>query len=356
MNVLARYVRQLQPLAHSELAGWKRRALRIPDPALCQQALATLRAERGNAEGAAMFAVLAPPDSAVPLVRALVAYQVMYDYLDTVTESPVPNHADDCEQLHRAVIDALDPQGSTADWYALHPQRDDGGYVAAQVAACRAACATLPSYRHVATHLRASAHRSSMVQTLSHCAPQPRSRSLRRLGVQLTTLDPSLSWWEHAAGASSTLDVHTLLALAANPSTQASDSVAVLPYLTSLCALNTLLESLVDLPADRRSGDHSYIGHYSDAFHAAARLRFLAAHSAQLAGNLALRASHLAVMKAMVTFYLSQPEAWTSEGRPIARATLAVLGPAVPTMLILHRLRRRVHWLYRSPSARAIPD
>src|SRR5829696_8568879 len=86
---LWRYCAIVLPCARRELRAWRRRALAIPDPALRAHACATLRDEHANAEGAALLASTAPPERRAEVVRLLVAYQVMYDYLDTLTEQPV---------------------------------------------------------------------------------------------------------------------------------------------------------------------------------------------------------------------------------------------------------------------------
>lgn len=300
--------------------------------------------EVGKAEGAALFAALAPAGSAGRLVRTSVAYQVMNDYLDTITEPLVRNQAANCEQLHRGAVEALDPHARTSDWYDLHPSCDDGGYLAAQLAVCRSVCRSLPSYGHVAPQLRRSARRSGEVQTLNHAAPARRAESLREWAARLSIDDPSLSWWEHAAGASSTLDVHTLLALAADPSTAKHHVAAALPHLTALCALNTLLESLVDLPADRRTGDFSYISQYASPRHAAERVAYLAERAVRLAATMPRPSRHIAIEKAMASLYLSRREAWTWEAEPIARAALAALPGRTRTLVVLQRLRKHVRW------------
>src|SRR5215212_2244230 len=70
------------PDVRRELRRWDRRAEAIPDPVLRDQALAKLRHERFNTEVAATLATLVPPVRRHAAVEAIVALEVMYDYLD----------------------------------------------------------------------------------------------------------------------------------------------------------------------------------------------------------------------------------------------------------------------------------
>src|SRR5215203_6043755 len=85
---LADYWLTVFPQARRELARWRRIAEAIPDDELRGLALTTLEEESGLAEGAAIFATLAPRRHRDALVRLLVAWQVAYDFLDTLDERP----------------------------------------------------------------------------------------------------------------------------------------------------------------------------------------------------------------------------------------------------------------------------
>ncbi len=339
MTVIASYLAAIFPLARSELRQWQRRAAAISDPVLRDQALNTLRAEHMNAEGAALFAVLARPHWRAPLVRTLVAYQTMYDYLDTLTEVPYPTQAVSCGQLHRALTEALDPTAPTSDWYRLHPQREDS-YLAALVSTCRAGLAPLPSYGLVRTAAKHSARRAMEVQQLNH-RPGDRRPGLRAWGERAVRCDGALTWWEHAAGACSTLDLHTLLALAGEPTLSARDLCPTIRHGTALSALNTILESLVDLPADRLSGDHSYFAYYTSIHEAGERLRTLALTTMKRCAGLSRPTHHLAIAQAMASMYLSRAEARTAETGSAAASVIETL-PAVtlPSLIAVQRLVR----------------
>src|ERR1700734_3798639 len=84
----SRYWLGVFPLLTREMRHWHERARAIPDPVLRRLALITQETEQGNLEGAAAFAVLAPRAHRARVVRAVVAFQAVYDYVDTLAEQP----------------------------------------------------------------------------------------------------------------------------------------------------------------------------------------------------------------------------------------------------------------------------
>src|SRR5215207_6842169 len=135
----ARFWPTVLPQVRSELRHWERVAWTIPDPVLRMHALEKLVHERFNTEVAATLATLAPSATRGAAVTAIVALEVMYDYLDGLTEQPAPDPFANGRQLYRAFTDALAPAGPQVDYYRHHAHRDDGGYLAALTEACRVA-------------------------------------------------------------------------------------------------------------------------------------------------------------------------------------------------------------------------
>ncbi len=68
-----------------EVKHWRTLASSIPDITLRHAALGALARKRGNIDGAALFWIL-PRRRSPQLLRLLVAYEVMADFLDTVSE------------------------------------------------------------------------------------------------------------------------------------------------------------------------------------------------------------------------------------------------------------------------------
>jgi len=347
----ARFWPTVIPEVRRELRRWDRRARAIPDPALRAQALEKLEHERFNTEVAATLATLVAPMRRRDAVTAIVALEVMYDYLDGLTEQPAPDPLADGRQLYRAFADALAPVGPPVDHYRDHPLRDDGGYLAALVETCRGSLWSLPSAPVVAPVVQCVLDRCGEAQTRTH--------AVARLGVeQLRAWAESqpeaamLCWSEVAAGAAaSVLAAHALIALAGDPATTAADAEAVAGAYLSTCALTTLLDSLIDADADAASGGHAYLSYYRDDAEAAERLGTLARGAVAAAGELPRAAHHLMTVGGAVAFYLSAPGAGSERARrltaPMADELRPLLAPPLAIFACWRRVkhrRRRASW------------
>ena len=133
----SRYWLGIFPLVGRELRHWQERARQIPDPALRHLALVTQRVERGNYKGAAAYAVLVPREYRARVVRAVVAFQTTYDYVDTLSEQPSTEPIANGRQLHLALLTALDPDGEHADYYRHSANSRDNGYITRRFQICR---------------------------------------------------------------------------------------------------------------------------------------------------------------------------------------------------------------------------
>ena len=81
------------------------------------------------------------------------------------------------------------------------------------------------------------------------------------------------SWWEVAAGASSSVGAHALIAAAADPGTTAEEAALIdAAYFPPIGALTVLLDDLIDLDEDRAAGAHNYMAYYQSNLDAAERL------------------------------------------------------------------------------------
>src|SRR5580693_7359850 len=129
---VVRYPLLVLPSVRSELAQWRTRAGEIPNANLRRTAMQAL-VKRGNVEGAALFATLAPAVYRDRTIRALVAFQTAYNYLDALSELPSEDPAANGEQLHQALRIALQPGAAHPDYYAHNPDRGDDGYLTAIV-------------------------------------------------------------------------------------------------------------------------------------------------------------------------------------------------------------------------------
>jgi tetraprenyl-beta-curcumene synthase len=344
--VMARFWLVVLPLVRTQLRGWQRLADGIPDPALRAQALATLQSERLSAAGAALFAATTPRRRDPELVCALVAYQVICDYLDTLAEQPSEDPIRNGAQLHRALADAV-ADGPVADHYARHAVRDDGGYLAALVAACRESCARLPSYAPVRAAAMREASRNE-VQGINHAPTGLREPALREWANAARAHDAAgtddAGWFELAAAGSSSLAVLALLAAAADPATTRDTAEQVRrAYFPWIEALSTLLDSVADRERDRQTGELNFVSQYPTQAAAVARLREVTTRAIAGARDLPRGERHVVLVAGMIAMHVSEAGAWLPWAQPVTRAVLRATGtPAMPLLLVLLRTWRRL--------------
>ncbi len=335
----ARYWLGIFPQVGRELRHWRECALRIPDPVLRQLALVTQGSERGNLEGAAAFAVLAPRAQRVQVVRAAVAFQATYDYIDTLAEQPSHDPVANGHQLHLALLTALEPGTEHEDYYKHNSCSHDNGYIRNLVDTCRNAFCALPSYSSVAESALRATRRMVAYQSLNHGSESHRALAL--WACSETPAGTELRWWETAAGAASSLSVFALIAAAGRPFLGAGETIALeRAYFPWIGALHVLLDSLIDHAADIEAGHHSLMEHYTSVEEAAARLGSIAARALHATEMLSDGIQHAMILAAMTSFYLSAPSASTPNWQPVTNRVLEAVGTlAAPTMIVL-RARR----------------
>ncbi|MBK5221134.1 MAG: DUF2600 family protein, partial [Thermoleophilia bacterium] len=129
LAALGLYRGRVLPAVRRELGDWRLVADAIPDPVLRDCAIRSLTEKASNPEAVAIFAALAPGSTRRAVIHASTALQVAIDYLDSLGERPGADRLRDGLQLHQSLGAALAPGAEREDWYAHHPQREDGGYL-----------------------------------------------------------------------------------------------------------------------------------------------------------------------------------------------------------------------------------
>jgi tetraprenyl-beta-curcumene synthase len=335
-DAAVRYWLTVFPLVRWEAHRWRRCAEAIPNPVLRRIALDTQQGERGNLEGAAAFAAFVPVRRRAAVVRAVVAFQAIYDYVDSLAEQPSTVPAANARALHEALRIALCPRSRHVLYYRHQAQQDDGGYLHRLVDACRTAVETLPSHPVIEPFaLRAVARMVEYQARIHSCEDSARAlaewaRTERPGGV-------SLRWWEIAAAGASSLVVFALVAAAARRTLTTSEGQALArAYFPWIGALHVLLDSLVDQRHDERHGHHSLVSHYGSTQETAVRLGSIATTALALAGALEQGERHTLLLAAMSAFYLAAPETQTPHARAARRRILITFRElAGPTIGVL---------------------
>ncbi len=330
------------PDACREVRIWRARAQEIPDPALRRIALQAHSEKRGNLEGAAAFAAFVQPAGRHAAVRAAVAYQTMFDYLDDLSEEPSENPIADGRQLNGALLAAIAPSEPHHDYYPQRLRNEDGGYLHALIGACRTALTALPSFTTVAELALGATERVVTYQSLNHGDGNGRHDSFERWARASGMAHARLRWWETGAAAGSTLDLFALIAAAADPALDPGVARMLgAAYFPWVGALHSLLDSLADRAEDLATGKRGLIDYYHSPEEAADRMAEIASEAMSHVSELPDGYSHTLIVAAMTSFYLCDLSTSSSPHARLATpAVLEAMGRlARPTMLILNARR-----------------
>lgn len=293
-SALGAYLTTVLPRARRELRRW--------GPLPRDKAL--------NAEAVAVFATLAPRARRGAVVRAIVALQVAIDLRDEIEEggsSAKPNGAAELEKLE-------------AVW--------------------RREAATLPSHAAVAPLLEQAVKRCEQGQIHTHAAATGETERLR-IWAEGLKASAGYRWWEVAAGASSSVAAHALIAAAASTLTNASIAAQIdAAYHPPTGALTVFLDDLVDRNADAAAGEHNYLGYYASSGEAAERLALLAGRAEASLDRLQSPARHRAILAGVAGFYLSAAGTEAPYAQPARGRLLATLGPGARFLSAFMRVRR----------------
>jgi tetraprenyl-beta-curcumene synthase len=333
------------PFVAREVHSWRERASKIPDAPIRQDALSALAAKRGHIDGAALFSIV-PRARNPSLLRLLVAYEIIWDFLDSVNERGAAAGQANGRQLHLALIDALDPARPISDYYRHHPWRDDGGYLRSLVTVCRENCARLPSYERV-RHLIVDEATRGQVCAINHdLDPQSRDAMLQAWVTREFPSGHDAMWFELSAAASTDLTIFALLALASEPVCTedeiARTSRAYFPWASALAAM---LDSYVDQIEDAAHGDHSYIAHYPTPELATHHLCLLIRRCLREARSLRGGEKHILIVASMFAMYLSKDSALAPAMRETTRRIVGAGGSLTRVLHPILRLWRTVYGL-----------
>jgi tetraprenyl-beta-curcumene synthase len=332
------------PAVSRELRGWRHLAATIPPGPLREEALAALEHKRGQSEGAALFALL-PKRRSRACLRLLVAYQLIWDYLDSVNERGVSAGLANGRQLHLALVDALDPGAPLRDYYRHSPWQDDGGYLRALVRVCHECCVRLPSFARIQRRALADARRAQVLALNHEPDAGRRDAALKAWVEKEFPAGHDASWFELTGAASAALATYALLALACEPTCGEAETTRTHAAYFWVSVTATMLDSYADQHDDLANGDHIYIAHYATPEIALARICELVRKCVAELDTLRGAETHQVITGSMIALYLSKDSA---RGRALRDSSTRIAqagGPLTRVLLPMLRLWRVVHSL-----------
>ncbi len=349
--LLAAVARELTwglPVVSREVRCWRGVAAHIPPGPLREDAFDALSRKRGQSDGAALFSIL-PRARNRYYLRLLVAYQIIWDYLDNVSERGAYVGIANGRQLHLALVDALNPGGPIRDYYRHSPWREDGGYLRALVETCRDCCTRLPSYGRVRELVLHDARRAQVLALNHDLDPRRRDAALRAWARQEFPGGHQASWFELTGAASAGLAAFALLALACEPSCTDSEIIRThAAYFPWASAVACMLDSYADQVEDAANDAHSYIAHYPTPELAVSQTCRLVRRCLCELHTLQNGETHVLIACSMVALYLSKDCTRMPTMQSWSTSLVHAGGSLTQVLLPLLRLWRAGHSLQSS--------
>jgi tetraprenyl-beta-curcumene synthase len=341
----ARYWPTVAPTVGDELKHWEQRAQAIPDKQLRTVALAKLHSESFNAEGTTTLATLVNRADRPRTAKAIVAMQVMYDYLDGLEEQTTIHTPPRGRHPFQAFADAVDPTAETSD-PDDRPPGDDGHYLRDLTATVRDTLATLPARTVILPVAQRAARRCTEAQIRVHAPASTGPAELQAWAIR-EAAGTALDWREFLAGAAtSALSVYALIAAGTDRRTTIAQATAIDAAYLSIGALATMLDSLIDHQHDLRMNTQWFLPYYEDRSLLTDRLAETARRAVTQARALPHGAHHVMTLVGVAAYYLSTPEASTEQVRPLITRLQRELRPLItPTLLFMRtwRAAKRAH-------------
>ncbi len=322
---IVRFLRNIVPHARLELEGIGSLARSIPDDALRNEAISSIEAKAYHVAGGCILATFLPRTEARAYVELVAPLESIYDYLDNLCDRHpgVPEAA--YPVLHQAIADALDPDATPREYYALGPAGDDNGYLHRLVTRVQRSLRRIQGHQALLPIFREAARMYAEMQTYKHYPAGERERACRDwFAARKNGRIADLEWYEFACAAGSQFQVYAplyeLLAGRADAVAPAYDA-----HFPAVAALHVLLDSFIDQAEDRHHGELNFAAVYP----APEAMRERAAYLAGLAGRrfsaLPDRRPHAFVLRVMSLFYLTHPKVYAQNLNREAQSLLRAI-------------------------------
>ncbi|MBB6450209.1 tetraprenyl-beta-curcumene synthase [Geomicrobium halophilum] len=304
-TLLYRINREVLPLAHEYLDGWRQKAETIPNDELREQALASIEKKAFHCEGGAVYGLLAG-DEGRKVIRFIVAYQTISDYLDNLCDRSTSLEERDFRSLHQSMHHALTPGERTENYYKYREDQDDGGYLTSLVKTCREVLEELPGFLDVQKAMQQLAGYYCDLQVYKHIEKEKRVERLENWFSMHKNDLPSMTWYEFSACAGSTLGVFCLAAYASHDRMLSKEVNDIKKgYFPWVQGLHIMLDYFIDQEEDREEDDLNFVFYYENEEQMVERIRYVKEKADESIRSLPDWKFHQLINKGLIAMYLS---------------------------------------------------
>ncbi|MGR6835661.1 tetraprenyl-beta-curcumene synthase family protein [Syntrophomonas erecta] len=337
-SALFPYIFKILPAVQKVLKEWRHKAGVYLEPDLQQQALASLKYKAFHCQGGAVYATLSHNPY---LLRFIIAYQTICDYLDNLCDRAGYTDGEAFNQLHQSLLDALDCDRTISEYYGQYPLKGDHGYLNALVEECRHCLYRMPSYVQVKPEIMKLAKWYIRLQVEKHVDLNIREARLKTWVKEEFVHYPDFLWQELAAAAGSTLAIFSLVAIAGRKDVPAFlVNQLASTYFPWICSLHILLDYLIDQQEDREGGDLNFTFYYQGTEEMETRLEYLVEQSLQKAAHLPQSSFHGTVVIGLLAMYLSDIKVKQQGFQPLRNNLLRLAGGSARVTYWLCRMVR----------------
>lgn len=297
--------RYVLPDAHRYLHEWTKKAECIPNAELREQALASLRDKAFHCEGGAVYGLLAKKNRST-IIRFIVAYQTISDYLDNLCDRSTSLDEKDFRALHQSMEHALKPGSLPVNYYRYREDQDDGGYLAALVKNCQGILEELPGFENVQDVMLQLAGYYCDLQVFKHVEVHRRVELLEQWFDRHKHELPEMTWYEFSACAGSTLGIFCFAAYAANGNMKKEEATILKNgYFPWVQGLHILLDYFIDQEEDLEADDLNFIFYYKSKEEMVGRIRHIREKAEESICSLPDWKFHRLINKGLIAIYLA---------------------------------------------------
>ena len=314
---------RILPEVHQEIEYWKGRANAIPNPELRKQALASIETKTFHCQGGAIFALLASKKRRAS-IRFIVAYQTISDYLDNLCDRSTSLDPDDFAALHVSMMDALNLDSDSKNYYQFRTDQDDGGYLADLVATCQNVLKDVDHYANIKPYLTELCGYYCDLQIHKHVVVEERIPRLKKVFQSVKSSIPKMEWYEFSACSGSTLGIFCLLSYAMRKDFKEEYAEKIRNgYFPYIQGLHILLDYFIDQEEDRIGGDLNFCFYYENDQTLFNRLHHFLIEADRHTDKLPNQKFHQLINRGLLGIYLSDEK--VNKQKPIRKMAKEII-------------------------------
>lgn len=305
IGLMKEVYRKILPVVHKELQFWKKRAEQIPNDELRKQALASIEHKTFHCEGGAILSLLAK-DKYQEVIKFIVAYQTISDYLDNLCDRSTSLDPNDFSSLHEAMKDALELNDTNKNYYRYRADQNDGHYLQDLVLTCQKVLKNMSHYDKISPYLLELCGYYCDLQIHKHVKVEERVPRLKKWFALHKRELPEMEWYEFSACSGSTLGIFCLVSYGFGDEFEEDKAENIVRgYFPYIQGLHILLDYLIDQEEDRLGGDLNFCFYYEDENQLFQRLEYFLQEADKHTELLPHKEFHRLINRGLVGIYLS---------------------------------------------------